>query len=59
MLIRMLKILLIYPLGIKERFPLECLDKNHLYINYSQIDDGKYAVSERDNKLNGDFHGGK
>lgn len=55
----MLKILLIYPLGIKERFPLECLDKNHLYINYSQIDDGKYAVSERDNKLNGDFHGGK
>jgi len=31
---------------------LECLDKNHLYVNYSEIDEEEYNVSERDKKLN-------
>jgi len=28
----------------QKRFLLECLDKNHLYINYSEIDDKEYRV---------------
>ncbi|MEW6684911.1 MAG: DNA methyltransferase [Candidatus Edwardsbacteria bacterium] len=41
----------------QKRFLLECLDKNHLYINYSEIDDREYGVSEEDKKLNRDFYG--
>ncbi len=36
---------------------LECLDKNHLYVNYSEIDDEEYTVSEEDKKLNREFYG--
>jgi len=36
----------------QKRFLLECLDKNHLYVNYSEIDDEEYGVSEEDKKLN-------
>ena len=39
-------------------FLLECLDKNHLYVNYSEIDDEEYRVSEGDKKLNREFYGG-
>lgn len=38
-------------------FLLECLDKNHLYVNYSEIDDKEYGVSEEDKKLNKEFYG--
>lgn len=41
----------------QKRFLLECLDKNHLYVNYSEIDDEEYGVSERDKKLNRGFYG--
>ncbi len=41
----------------QKRFLLECLDKNHLYINYSEIDDKEYGVSEEDKKLNREFYG--
>jgi len=41
----------------QKRFLLECLDKNHLYVNYSEIDDEEYGVSEEDKKLNRDFYG--
>jgi len=46
-------------LSIKDqkRFLLECLDKNHLYVNYSEIDDEEYGVSEEDKKLNKEFYG--
>jgi len=37
-------------------FLLECLDKNHLYVNYSEIDDEEYGVSEEDKKLNREFY---
>ena len=41
----------------QKRFLLECLDKNHLYINYSEIDDEEYGVSEEDKKLNKEIYG--
>ena len=40
----------------QKRFLLECLDKNHLYVNYSEIDDEEYGVSEKDKKLNKKFY---
>jgi adenine-specific DNA-methyltransferase len=42
----------------QKRFLLECLDKNHLYVNYSEIDDEEYGVSEEDKKLNRGFYEG-
>ena len=41
----------------QKRFLLECLDKNHLYVNYSEIEDKEYGVSEEDKKLNREFYG--
>jgi len=41
----------------QKRFLLECLDKNHLYVNYSEIDDEEYGVNEKDKKLNKEFYG--
>ncbi len=41
----------------QKRFLLECLDKNHLYVNYSEIDDEEYGVNEEDKKLNKEFYG--
>jgi len=41
----------------QKRFLLECLDKNHLYVNYSEIDDEEYGISEEDKKLNREFYG--
>jgi adenine-specific DNA-methyltransferase len=41
----------------QKRFLLECLDKNHLYVNYSEIDDEEYGVEEEDKKLNREFYG--
>jgi len=40
----------------QKRFLLECLDKNHLYVNYSEIDDEDYGVSEGDKKFNREFY---
>jgi len=40
----------------QKRFLLECLDKNHLYVNYSEIDDEEYGVSEEDKKINKEFY---
>jgi len=34
----------------------ECLDKNHLYVNLSEIDDASYNVSAEDKKLNKEFY---
>ncbi len=41
----------------QKRFLLECLDKNHLYVNYSEIDDEEYGISEEDKKINKEFYG--
>lgn len=40
----------------QKRFLLECLDKNHLYVNYSEIDDEEYGVSKEDKELNKEFY---
>lgn len=41
----------------QKRFLLETLDHNALYVNYSEIDDADYAVSEEDKRLNAQFYG--
>ena len=40
----------------QKRFLLECLNKNHWYVDYSEINDETYKVSEEDKKLNREFY---
>ena len=40
----------------QKRFLLETIDQNHLYINYSEIDDEEYGVSGGDKKINKEFY---
>jgi adenine-specific DNA-methyltransferase len=40
----------------QKRFLLECLDKNHLYINYSDIDDTELDVDEETKRINQEFY---
>ena len=40
----------------QKQFLIELLDKNQLYVNYSEIDDKDYNVSEEDKKLNRQFY---
>jgi adenine-specific DNA-methyltransferase len=39
----------------QQRFLIEVLDKNLLYVPYSEMDDASYAVSEQDKALNEQF----
>ncbi len=41
----------------QKRFLIETLDKNQLYLNYSEIDDEDYGVTDTDKKLNRQFYG--
>lgn len=41
----------------QKRFLIEILDKNQLYVNYSEIDDKEYQVTETDKKINRMFYG--
>ena len=41
----------------QKRFLIETLDKNQLYVNYSEIDDKDYGVTDTDKKLNRRFYG--
>jgi len=34
----------------------ECLDKNHLYVNLSELDDATYKINSEDKKLNKEFY---
>lgn len=43
----------------QKKLLLETLDYNDLYVNYSEIDDAIYGVSEEDKKLNKDFYKGR
>lgn len=43
----------------QKRFLIECLDKNHLYVNLSEIDDKDYGVSKEDKELNRKFYRGQ
>jgi adenine-specific DNA-methyltransferase len=40
----------------QKKFLTEVLNKNHLYVNYSEIDDKDYKISEEDKKLNKKFY---
>lgn len=40
-----------------KRFLIECLDKNLLYVPYSEIDNNEFVISEDDKKINKDFYG--
>jgi adenine-specific DNA-methyltransferase len=43
-------------LANQKRFLLETLDQNHLYINYSEIDDNNYKVDKESRKMNKEFY---
>jgi adenine-specific DNA-methyltransferase len=43
-------------LNDQKRFLIEVLDKNLLYVNYSEMDDADFAVSEKDKELNRSFY---
>ncbi len=40
----------------QKKFLIKVLDKNHLYVNYSEIEDKDYKISEEDKKLNREFY---
>jgi len=40
----------------QKKFLIECLDKNNLYVNYSEINDKQYNVSKEDIELNKKFY---
>ncbi len=40
----------------QKRFLIECLDKNLLYVPYSEIDNEEYGISQSDKRLNSDFY---
>ena len=43
----------------KKRFLMELLDKNQLYVNYCDIDDEKYDITEEDRAFTKSFYGDK
>jgi adenine-specific DNA-methyltransferase len=40
----------------KKKFLIECLDKNQLYVNLSEIEDKEYEINGGDIKLNREFY---
>jgi adenine-specific DNA-methyltransferase len=40
----------------QKRFLIECLDKNLLYVPYSEIDNAEFAISKNDKKINNQFY---
>jgi len=40
----------------QKRFLIECLDKNMLYVPYSEIDNAEFGISENDKKINNQFY---
>ncbi|MDD2495723.1 MAG: site-specific DNA-methyltransferase [Tissierellia bacterium] len=43
----------------QKKFLIECLDKNQLYVNFSEIEDKEYGVSKEDKELNKNFYNEK
>jgi len=41
----------------QKKFLIECLDKNQLYVNLSEIGDTEYEISKEDKELNKQFYG--
>lgn len=44
------------PLNDKKRFLIEILDKNLLYVNYCDIDDEDFRISEKDKTFTNSFY---
>lgn len=40
----------------QKRFLIECLDKNLLYVPYSEIDNAEFGISESDKIINNQFY---
>ena len=40
----------------QKRFLIECLDKNLLYVPYSEIYNVEFGISENDKKINNQFY---
>ena len=40
----------------QKKFLIECLDKNQLYVNLSEIDDTEYEINKEDKELNKQFY---
>lgn len=41
----------------QKRFLIECLDKNLLYVPYSEIDNAEFGISEKEKHINYNFYG--
>lgn len=41
----------------QKHFLIECLDKNLLYVPYSEIDNAEFGISEKDKQINNSFYG--
>lgn len=46
-------------LAEQKQILLEIVDNNNLYVNYSDLDDVSYGISDADKKLNHEFYGGE
>lgn len=46
-----------FSLAEQKQILLELVDNNNLYVNYSEIDDSDYGISEQEKKLNRVFYG--
>lgn len=46
-------------LAEQKQLLLEIIDKNNLYVNFSDIDDESYGIPEIEKKLNREFYGGE
>ena len=47
------------PLNDQKRFLMELLDKNLLYVNYCDIEDEEFSISDTDKEFNKSFYEGK
>ena len=43
-------------LEMMQRYLIEILDKNQLYVNFSEIEDETFGISKEDKKLNYSFY---
>jgi len=46
------------PIEKQKKLLIECLEANDLYVNYSEIKDSQYNISDEDIKLNNEFYRG-
>jgi len=44
------------PIEEMKQYLVEVLDKNQFYVNYSELEDESFGVSEADKKLNQEFY---